>query len=687
MKRWLTLVFLPALLAAADWYWLNPLPAGNRNWDVCSTDSLNGYACGEMIISRTTDGGETWHLLDGYPQYGWTCMTFPERPEVGYVGGGYRAVHKTTDSGQTWFDVSPDLDVRSVHDLCFFDESVGFVGCGLYDEAAIARTTDGGATWDSLPIPDLLPVHALEQADETTVYAGCWRPQHGSQLWRSTDTGASWEKLFNWGEWIFAVDFPTPDIGYVGATDGRLLKTADGGASWDTLIPHPIEWPITQVEFRDDPDHGIVVFAGDHGDPALFLLRTSDGGATWDSIAPNTVVTRMSFPHDGMNGFAAGAYGMVSRTTDGGYTWDERSLSYRSGSRNYLFDVTFPTGASVGYAAGKRIVVKTTDGGASWRILPGLDTVRQDYYGAAFPVGDEHGWVASHHLVWETSDGGATWDTTFVVDDWLEQIQFPAGPVTGYIKSRSNGLWKTTDGGGTWTVTGHPASITGFHFVSNALGYSVHEGRVRKTTDGGVSWTEIRNVNNTFTDVFFATESIGWITGAGGNTGKTTDGGETWLPQFVVNTQGGYFNFIVFPDGPETGYIGGDHGQLWKTTDEGETWLSENTGTNLPLYDISFPEPGTGYSVGAIDVIIKTGFGGGIEEKAEGGGMKAELRIPTVMRAPELTQLDVRVMDATGRDVSERRAALAPGIYFVSEQGSRGQGSKGSSIRKVVVQR
>jgi hypothetical protein len=55
----------------------------------------------------------------------------------------------------------------------------------------------------------------------------------------------------------------------------------------------------------------------------------------------------------------------------------------------------------------------------------------------------------------------------------------------------------------------------------------------------------------------------------------------------------------------------------------------------------------------------------GIADKAEGGRTKADYRAPTVMRAPGLARVDGRVFDMTGREVTDRRQRLAPGVYFV----------------------
>jgi len=76
---------------------------------------------------------------------------------------------------------------------------------------------------------------------------------------------------------------------------------------------------------------------------------------------------------------------------------------------------------------------------------------------------------------------------------------------------------------------------------------------------------------------------------------------------------------------------------------------------------------------------------GGVEEKAEGGGMRAEPLMPTVLRVPDLARIDCRVLDIQGRDVTEEKARLAPGIYFIGK-GSRGRGSEGSRVRKVILQ-
>lgn len=66
----------------------------------------------------------------------------------------------------------------------------------------------------------------------------------------------------------------------------------------------------------------------------------------------------------------------------------------------------------------------------------------------------------------------------------------------------------------------------------------------------------------------------------------------------------------------------------------------------------------------------------GVVEEAEGGRMKAEQRLPTVMLASELARFGGRIFDVHGREVTGRRERLATGVYFVRA---------GRASRKVII--
>jgi DNA-binding beta-propeller fold protein YncE len=95
------------------------------------------------------------------------------------------------------------------------------------------------------------------------------------------------------------------------------------------------------------------------------------------------------------------------------------------------------------------------------------------------------------------------------------------------------------------------------------------------------------------------------------------------------------------------------------------------------------------YDAGKVVVFRDSLIPGVAEDKAEGGRMKDEPALPTILRGPELKGLDCRVIDALGRDVTDRRERLAPGVYFLKDEGGRLKDEPGSraAVQKVIVQR
>ena len=108
---------------------------------------------------------------------------------------------------------------------------------------------------------------------------------------------------------------------------GEVISTDDGGDTWLSTSAEnddsSYRSPIRAVQFLDDR-HGWV--AG----MQAFLARTADGGASWESVA--TPIVGSDRPHfwdlsfvDDQAGWVVGEEGSLFSTADGGRTWTRRS--------------------------------------------------------------------------------------------------------------------------------------------------------------------------------------------------------------------------------------------------------------------------------------------------------------------------------------------------------------------------
>ena len=109
---------------------------------------------------------------------------------------------------------------------------------------------------------------------------------------------------------------------YTVDSEGIIIKTVDGGETWETIYPlSGTVHSFTRIEFVS-PLKGFVVGWGNT------FMMTEDGGATWVDIAAGTDIyyySGLNF-YDENNGFAMGlnlSNGLDSYiTNDGGITWN-----------------------------------------------------------------------------------------------------------------------------------------------------------------------------------------------------------------------------------------------------------------------------------------------------------------------------------------------------------------------------
>ncbi|MDO7874535.1 YCF48-related protein [Hymenobacter sp. ASUV-10] len=281
------------------------------------------------------------------------------------------------------------------------------------------------------------------------------------------------------------VHFTDASHGYASAAVGGLLKTMNGGQTWASL-PSGVPSSLRDVHFSS-ADSGYVV--GNVG----VVIRTVDGGASWQrhDLANNGASVNGVYSHSSRRALVTQG-DQIFRTTNGGQTWTV-AYTYNGALPIFTFRFLEFVTPSLGYAVGGYAgsmggttqVVKTTDGGATWTLLPNL-------------------------VAGGTAVGPAA------------AVAFPTAQ-HGYVADVNRRLFRTTDGGQTWTLAGQNnfGSFYGMHFVGPSTGYGVGDtGNIQYTTDGGQTWTaQGTNTDDTYANVYFPAPTVGYAVGSDAGAG------------------------------------------------------------------------------------------------------------------------------------------------------------------------
>lgn len=172
-----------------------------------------------------------------------------------------------------------------------------------------------------------------------------------------------------------------------------------------------------------------LVFVGGRVNGPASLFASDDAGGTWRRLALPPAIAMIldvkfldpstGFIFAGSDPDSAKSHGLIAKTSDGGRTW--RTVYQSQRPHELMWKGSCPTRrtcyatlqnysvqAQASDATPKRYVVKTEDGGDTWRELPLVEDPKVQQFGVAF-VDERHGWVGAVPTGFETSDGGATW--------------------------------------------------------------------------------------------------------------------------------------------------------------------------------------------------------------------------------------------------------------------------------------
>jgi photosystem II stability/assembly factor-like uncharacterized protein len=183
---------------------------------------------------------------------------------------------------------------------------------------------------------------------------------------------------------------------------GHVLISEDQGRNWRQLEV-PSRATLTGVHFHDKRLGWVV------GHDAT-ILRTLDGGETWERVYYDPEEESPLFDvwfRDAENGFAVGAYGLFLSTSDGGVTWTRFTVDEDEYNDFHLHHMASSETGHLYLAAEAGTIYRSDDGGRSWISLP--SPYEGSFFGTLLLEDDALLLFGLRGHMFRSEDAGETW--------------------------------------------------------------------------------------------------------------------------------------------------------------------------------------------------------------------------------------------------------------------------------------
>jgi photosystem II stability/assembly factor-like uncharacterized protein len=500
----------------------------------------------------------------------------------------------------------------------------------IYLGSQLARTMDGGETWERLWIfPDIpggwpcsIDIPVAHPSLGQVVYGGVGcdgiDPAPGEAgVFRSDDYGETWitktNGMTDTNIWALAIHPNTPQTMLAGTHNGLLYTSLDGGENWS--LSGQITGTVARVYFN--PYEPLEVWAASStAHDQAYLFRSTDL-TTWELVLKeeNRGGGVVSWDLNFLSDTIWTALSQVYTSTDNGDTWNE--IEHLGGN---AIEVT-PDNPQEIYAAAGIGIRKSNDGGVNWQDSNNGLAGQFPYLLATSPLDPDLIYVKTRQGIYRSFNGGYAWQNLdyggggWPAGDYLAID--PYTPTRIYLGGYTcNGdqfcIEISTDSGETWNlitstlpltyagvesgvlvVAPHP-QIPGRILAGNAVAkVSVFHsddaiGMVLASDDYGQSWTFMGPTQPISFIIDIAYDAVDpnlvYMATAGSGHWKSTDGGATWRKLPYIG-DGWIFDEIA-PHPTLSGHVViavGNNEGLFSSQDAGETWMFLTDSVGSPL--------------------------------------------------------------------------------------------------------